>query len=93
MLGPIFKDKLTTEHIQKFTQAVHEVRDKFWQEGGIPKEKRNEAMKVMREVFTGAGLEVLLIDLGLNPGAVAFEQLNGLTGKIGNIGVSDKIHK
>ena len=91
MLGPIFKDQLTVAHIQRFTEAVHEVRDKYWQEGGIPKEKRKEALATMREVFTGAGLEVLLIDMGLNPGTIAFDQLNGMTGAIGNLGISNKI--
>lgn len=91
MLGPIFKDQVTIEHIQRFTDAVHEVRDRYWQEGGIPKEKRKEALKTMREVFTGAGLEVLLMGMGLNPGAIAFNKLNGLTGTIGNVGITDKI--
>ncbi len=93
ILGPLFRDQLTIEHIQRFTRAVHEVRDQYWQEGGIPKEKRKEAMQNMREVFTGAGLEVLLIDLGLNPGAIAFDHLNGITGMIGNVGKSKKINK
>jgi len=91
LLGPIFKDQLTVEHIQRFTEAVHEVRDQFWQEGGIPKEKRKEALRTMREVFTGPGLEVLLIDMGLNPGTIAFSQLNGVMGRIGNVGISNKI--
>ncbi|NBX03581.1 MAG: hypothetical protein EBR02_05925 [Alphaproteobacteria bacterium] len=85
LLGPIFKDELTAEHIEKFTAAVHKVRDKYWQEGGIPKDKRKDAVKEMKEVFTGAGLEVLLIDMGLNPGAIQFDKLNGAIGKIGNL--------
>lgn len=93
LLEPIFKDKLKVEHIQRFTEAVHEVRDQFWQEGGIPKEKRKEALATMREVFTGAGLEVLLIDMGLNPGTIAFEKLNGLSGAIGNMGMAHKVRK
>lgn len=91
LLGPIFKDQLTAEHIQHFTEAVHKVRDPYWQEGGIPKAKRKEAMKAMREAFTGAGLEILLIKMGLNPGTIAFHQLNGMAGTIGNLGASDKI--
>lgn len=91
ILGPIFKDQLTANHIKQFTDAVHEVRDHYWQEGGIPKEKRAEATDTMKQVFTGAGLEVLLIDMGLNPAAVAFDKTNGLIGKIGNIGKAEKI--
>ena len=91
LLGPVFGDKLTVERIQQFTEAVHKVRDDYWQEGGIPKEKRKEALKTMREVFTGAGLEVLLIDMGLNPGEIAFDKLNGLTGTIGNLGIHKRI--
>ncbi|MDX2074747.1 MAG: hypothetical protein SFX19_10380 [Alphaproteobacteria bacterium] len=93
MLEPIFKDQLTVEHIRHFTEAVHEVRDHYWKDGGIPKKDRKEALAAMREVFTGPGLEVLLIDMGLNPGAIEFEQLNGVTGKIGNLGITDKIRK
>jgi len=92
LLAPVFKDKLTTAHIQHFTEAVHSVRDRYWQEGGIPKEKKAEALKAMREVFSGAGLEVLLIDMGLNPATVKFDELNGMVGTIGNIGILDKIH-
>jgi len=93
MLGPVFKNKLTPKHIQQFTEAVHAVRDRYWQPGGIPKEKRQEALYTMKEVMTGAGLEVLLIDMGLNPGTIAFGQLNGLTGKIGNVGVMKLVEK
>lgn len=93
ILGPIFKEKLTANHIKQFTDAVHEVRDHYWQEGGIPKEKHAEALSTLKQVFTGAGLEVLLIDMGLNPASVAFDKTNGLIGKIGNIGHMEKIHK
>ncbi len=92
ILGPVFGNKLTANHIKQFTDAVHEVRDHYWQEGGIPKEKRAEAVDTMKQVFTGAGLEVLLIDMGLNPATVAFEKVNGVIGKIGNMGHSKKIH-
>lgn len=91
LLGPLFKDKLTANHIKQFTDAVHTVRDKYWQEGGIPKDKKAEALSTMKEVFTGAGLEVLLIDMGLNPAAVAFDKVNGLIGKIGDIGHKKEI--
>ena len=93
MLGPLFKKQLTAEHIQRFTEAVHEARDPYWEEGGIPKNKRKAALKTMREVFTGAGQEILLIDLGLNPGSIKFDELNGMSGKIGNIGIIEKIHE
>lgn len=92
LLGPLFKDKLTADHIKQFTDAVHTVRDKYWQEGGIPKEKKAEALSTMKEVFTGAGLEVLLIDMGLNPATIAFDKVNGLIGKIGDVGHKKEIH-
>ncbi|MEK6745706.1 MAG: hypothetical protein AABY33_01560 [Pseudomonadota bacterium] len=91
ILGPIFKEQLTAKHIKQFTDAVHEVRDHYWQEGGIPKDKRAEATDTMKQVFTGAGLEVLLIDMGLNPASVMFDKVNGIIGKIGNVGKADKI--
>jgi hypothetical protein len=91
LLAPVFKEKLTPEHIKQFTDTVNEVRDHYWQEGGIPKERKAEALNTMKEVFTGAGLEVLLINMGLNPAAVAFDKRNGLVGKIGNIGHADEL--
>ena len=91
LLGPLFKDELRPEHIQQFANAVHEVRDAYWQPGGIPKEKRKEALATMKEVFTGAGLEALLINMGLNPGTIKFEKLNGIVGVIGDIGEGKKI--
>ncbi len=93
ILGPIFKDQLTAKHIQQFTDAVHEVRDHYWQEGGIPKDKRAEATDTMKQVFTGAGLEVLMIDMGLNPASVMFDRVNGMIGKIGNLGRAEEIKK
>ncbi|MEQ1788908.1 MAG: hypothetical protein ABL857_00540 [Rickettsiales bacterium] len=93
LLGPIFKDKLTAEHIKLFTDAVNTVRDKYWQEGGIPKDKKEEATNTMKEVFTGAGLEVLLIDMGLNPATIRFDKVNGLIGKIGDIGHKKELHE
>ncbi len=92
VLGPLFKDKLTAEHIKQFTDTIHAVRAHYWQEGGIPKAKRKEAVETMKQVITGAGLEVLLIDMGLNPATVAFDQVNGLIGKIGDIGQMKEIH-
>ncbi len=92
LLGPLFKDKITADHIKQFTAAVHKVRDNYWREGGIPREKRAEALSTMKEVFTGAGLEVLLIDMGLNPATIRFDEANGVIGKIGNIGQKDKIN-
>lgn len=93
LLGPLFKDKLTADHIKQFTDAVHTVRDKYWQEGGIPKDKKEEAVHTMKEVFTGAGLEVLLIEMGLNPASVDFKKVNGLIGKIGDIGHKKELEK
>lgn len=93
ILGPIFKDQLTAKHIKQFTDAVHEVRDHYWEQGGIPKDKRAEATDTMKQVFTGAGLEVLLIEMGLNPASVMFDKVNGLIGKLGNIGQTEKIHE
>lgn len=93
ILGPLFRDKLTAEHIKQFADAVIAVRSPFWKEGGIPKELRKEALQTMKEVFTGAGLEVLLIDMGLNPASIPFDKVNGLIGKIGDIGQAANIKK
>jgi hypothetical protein len=91
LLGPLFKDELTAEHIKQFVDVVHEVRDAYWQPGGIPKSKRKEAVTALKEVFTGAGLEALLINMGLNPASIEFTKLNGMVGKIGNIAAEEKV--
>ena len=97
ILGPLFKDKLTAEHIKTFTDTVQAVRAPFLPKngelGGIPKNKRKEAVNTLKEVFTGAGLEVLLIDMGLNPASIAFNKVHGLIGRIGDIGQKDAIQK
>ena len=93
ILGPLFKEKLTAEKIKLFTDTVQAVRAPFWQDGGIPKERHKEAVAALKEVFTGAGLEVLLIDMGLNPATIAFDHVNGLIGKIGDIGQKETIQK
>lgn len=93
ILGPLFKEKLTAEKIKLFTDTVQAVRAPFWQEGGIPKERHKEAVATLKEVFTGAGLEVLLIDMGLNPATIAFDHVNGLIGKIGDFGQKENIKK
>jgi len=93
LLAPVFKEQLTAEHVKEFAETIHEVRDHFWKDGGIPKEKYKEGVLAMKEVFTGAGLEVLLINMGLNPATVQLEQMNGMMGKIGNIGARSAIRK
>jgi hypothetical protein len=89
----LFKDKLTAEHIKTFADTVQAVRAPFWQEGGISKERRKEAVATLKEVFTGAGLEVLLIDMGLNPATIAFNKTHGLIGKVGRFGQQENIQK
>ena len=97
ILGPLFKDKLTAEHIKTFADTVQAVRAPFMpkngEQGGIPKNLRKEAVTALKEVFTGAGLEVLLIDMGLNPATIAFNKVHGLIGRIGDIGQKENIQK
>lgn len=80
ILGNWFKD-VTEEQIQAFVQEIHEVRDDFLREGGIPEDMHKEFKKEMQEHFKGSGLEDTLEKIGLNP----------LEAEIGNNGVAGKV--
>jgi hypothetical protein len=91
ILGQVFQDKVTPEHIKIFVDEVMKVRSQFWQEDGIPKEKRKEAMAEMEKHFTKEGFEVFLEKLGLDAMQVDFLQLRGLVGKVSNLVTKNKV--
>lgn len=84
--------KLKPENIKTFVDTVHSVRDKYWQEGGIPREQRAAAMKDMEAHFKGKGLDQTLFASGIDTMDIDFTKLNGLIGKVGNsMGATKKI--
>ncbi len=84
--------KIGPECIKSFVQQVHEVRDKYWQEGGIPREQRKAALKDMETHFKGKGLDKVLYDCGIDTMKIDFTRLNGAIGKVGNaLGATHKI--
>lgn len=86
--------KLEPKHIKAFVDKVHETRDKYWQEGGIPPKLRKEAMKDMEAHFKGKGLDKTLYECGIDTLKIDFTDLNGYIGKVGNtLGASKVIRK
>jgi len=86
--------KLTAEHIQKFVNQIHDVRDKYWQQGGIPEAKKHAAMKDTAAHFKGKGLDKAFYDAGFDTMKIDFTKLNGLIGKLGNhLGAVSKVQK
>jgi len=80
VLKPWF-DKVTPEQIDAFVNEVYKVRDKFYQDGGVPENLKKELDKDLKAHLKGAGLEETLADIGLDP----------LKAHIGNNGISGNI--
>lgn len=82
ILAPWFKD-VTAEQVNQFVDQLHEVRDKFLKEGGIPEEYKKKCEKELIAHFRGAGLEETLKSIGLDPEKAALGQ-NGFAGAVAN---------
>lgn len=86
--------KLEPKQIKAFVDKIHETRDKYWQEGGIPPAMRKEAMKDMEAHFKGKGLDKTLYECGLDTAKIDFTKINGYIGKVGNtLGATKAIQK
>lgn len=97
VMGPLAHGagmKLEPKHIKAFVDAIHETRDKYWQEGGIPAKLRKEALKDMEAHFKGKGLDKTLYECGLDTAKIDFTDMNGYIGKLGNaMGATKNIRK
>ncbi len=97
ILEPLTKSSgmpLTGEHIAKFVEKIHEVRDKYWEEGGVPKEKQDALKKEMVEHFKGKGLDKTLYECGVDTLKIKFTEVGGLIGKFAKFcGAKKKIEK
>lgn len=97
VMGPLAHGagvKLEAKHIKAFVDKMHEVRDKYWQEGGIPAKDRKAALKDMEAHFKGKGLDRTLYESGIDTLKIDFTDINGYIGKVGNaMGASHHIRK
>ena len=97
VLGPLAHAadmKLTADHIKGFVDKIHSVRDKYWQEGGIPKERKVDLKLELDDVLKNKGLDKTLYEIGFDTTKIDFTKLNGLVGKLGNsMGAKTKILK
>ena len=87
IMGPLAdaaEVKLTGANIKKFVDKVNEVRDKYWQEGGIPEDKKKEFMSEMKEHFKGKGFDKTLYECGIDSLDIKFDKIGGLIGKVAN---------
>lgn len=83
VLKPWFEN-VTPEQIAAFVGKVYEVRDQFYQEGGVPEELKAQLEKELRAHFKGLGLEDTLVEIGLDPTRATIGN-NGLSGSISNL--------
>lgn len=92
VLKPWFKN-VTPEQVTEFVMKVHEIRDKFFKEGGVPEDLKAQLEKELTAHFRGAGLEETLEHIGLDP-AKAEIASNGWSGAIANrLGAKKTIEK
>lgn len=90
ILAGWFRD-VTPEQIDAFVQEVHGIRDQFLRDGGIPEELKSEVKQELEAHFKGAGLEMTLEEIGLDP-LKAVIGSSGLSGKIAEkAGVGKKV--
>lgn len=82
VLAPWFNN-VNAEQVNKFVDQLHEVRDKFIREGGIPEEYKTQCEKELVAHFRGAGLEETLKSIGLDPEKAVIGQ-NGFAGEVAN---------
>ena len=87
IMGPLADSagvQLNGEHIKKFVDKVNEVRDDFWQEGGIPEDKKKELMAEMKAHFRGKGFDKTLYECGIDSLEIKFDKVGGIIGKVAN---------
>lgn len=92
VLKPWFKN-ITPEQVTEFVMKVHEMRDKFFKEGGVPEDLKAQLEAELKAHLKGAGLEETLEEIGLDP-AKADIASNGWSGAIANtLGAKKTVEK
>lgn len=80
VLKPWF-DNVTPQQVEAFVMKVHEVRDRFFKDGGVPENLKEQLENELNAHFHSAGLEHTLEEIGLDP-LKAHIGANGFSGKI-----------
>lgn len=91
-LKPWFKN-VTPQQVESFVMRIHEVRDRFFREGGVPEEMKEQLAAELKAHLKGAGLEETLVEIGLDPLKAELAS-NGWSGSIANaLGAGKKVEK
>lgn len=64
-----------------FVDAIYSVRDKYWQQGGVPEDRKKDCLADMKAHFTKDGLEKTMVAIGLDPLKAAIDN-NGAGGTL-----------
>ncbi len=92
VLKPWF-DNVTPEQIESFVMKIHDVRDKYFKEGGVPADLKKQLEGELKAHFTHAGLEETIREIGLDPLNATIAS-NGLSGSIANaLGAKSAVEK
>lgn len=83
-LYPKLPPREMQEKEDAFVDALYAVRDKYWQEGGIPENREEECKADLETHFRKEGLEKTFLSIGLDPLKAQIDN-NGLSGKFANL--------
>ena len=89
-IADLCNTELNGQHIKAFVDKVHEVRDKYYQEGGVPKDKQKAMMKDMHAHFADAGLNKTLYECGIDILHADFNKSGGFIGGVAKLMGSEK---
>jgi hypothetical protein len=92
-LYPDLPEAEINEKRDALVEKLYDIRDRYWQEGGVPKDKKPLLKQELEQSFRREGLERTLVEVGLNPLDAALDN-NGAGGKVarfmGAAGTVDK---
>lgn len=90
VLAPWFKN-VSMDQVHSFVDKLHEVRDKYFCEGGVPEDYKKKCEKELVATLHGAGLEQTLLSIGLDPEKAVLGD-NGFSGEVANfLGAKGKL--
>lgn len=96
LLAKLYPDMPPGELAEKrdaLVEKLYETRDRFWEQGGIPKARQTEARKAMEGVLRRDGFERTLHSIGLNPLEADLDH-NGMSGRVAKwFGAGDHVER
>lgn len=69
---------------EAFVDEIYAVRDRYWQEGGIPDNKKGDCTYEFKQHFKREGLEFTMLKIGLDPRDAKLDN-NGVGGKFARV--------